>query len=437
MGSSTPLFHAFRHLPFGTWFRAPVRFLDLWPLCFAVLAAASTHRLLQYVRGVDASALLWPLAGAAGALAFLRIAVADDVRNALAAAAFFDLLPLAVAGLAAAARTRAPHLREWMTALVLLAVCAVPAFYIRDYKTALQMEESYAELEDVFAQIRPYEPARTLSFVPYMDLGPWAKLGTYHRVQLLDEHEPLVLETFRRFADGLRGGRPRSLRDAMGVFMGEVVPPRGRYRGRLLNLSGVRFVVGERGTAAARRLWFDGEVKLQPWWSSERFVIHENSAALPRAFFVQLQAAYRPDGDCTEHLLSETFDPAAALLLETAPPAGSASLRGGGDVRVRRYGPREIRLRVSAEARGFVVLTDAFYPGWAAWIDDTPTAVLRADCFFRAVEVPAGEHDVVLRYRPLSFSIGCVVSAIALIVALMLARGRRPIFWSAPGSSLE
>ena len=57
-------------------------------------------------------------------------------------------------------------------------------------------------------------------------------------------------------------------------------------------------------------------------------------------------------------------------------------------------------------ADGFLVVTDQFYPGWAATVNGTPTTVLRANVAFRALRLPAGESTVEFRYRPLSIRLG-------------------------------
>jgi uncharacterized membrane protein YfhO len=51
---------------------------------------------------------------------------------------------------------------------------------------------------------------------------------------------------------------------------------------------------------------------------------------------------------------------------------------------------------------GVVVLNDVYYPGWIAEVDGKRKEILRADTLFRAVEVPAGRHQVVFRFAPLS-----------------------------------
>jgi uncharacterized membrane protein YfhO len=71
---------------------------------------------------------------------------------------------------------------------------------------------------------------------------------------------------------------------------------------------------------------------------------------------------------------------------------------------------------VAAQHSGYLVLTDAYYPGWMATVDDKPVEVERADIMFRAVKIPAGQHRVELRYQPQSFSFGLLISIGTVVI---------------------
>ena len=88
--------------------------------------------------------------------------------------------------------------------------------------------------------------------------------------------------------------------------------------------------------------------------------------------------------------------------------------------------PNEIHLRVNAEASGWLVIADTWYPGWVAEVDGEARDVLPADYLFRGVSVPPGEHEIVLHYRPLSFYLGTGVSGIMWIFfSVIWVWGRR------------
>jgi hypothetical protein len=127
-----------------------------------------------------------------------------------------------------------------------------------------------------------------------------------------------------------------------------------------------------------------------------------------------------------EALLDPSFDPAREVLLAggraRAAPPGFA-----GASRVVRLDSGRVTLDVEANGPGFVVLADAFDPGWRAAVDGRPAPVRRANVAFRAVEVPGGRHRVEMVYRPRSVTVGLSLSLAALVgtgLALAFGRGR-------------
>lgn len=65
-----------------------------------------------------------------------------------------------------------------------------------------------------------------------------------------------------------------------------------------------------------------------------------------------------------------------------------------------------------------LVFTDAYYPGWRAFVDGQETPILRADGAFKAVLVPAGTHRIEFRFLSRTVFIGVMVSAAAWIASL-------------------
>jgi hypothetical protein len=95
---------------------------------------------------------------------------------------------------------------------------------------------------------------------------------------------------------------------------------------------------------------------------------------------------------------------------EIAPESTVESLTDSGNtVTIRAYSPQD----------GWLILSDTFYPGWEATIDDAPAEIQLANEAFRAVAFPAGSHTIEFRYEPRSVRIGLIVSlsSLAVIVA--------------------
>lgn len=83
-------------------------------------------------------------------------------------------------------------------------------------------------------------------------------------------------------------------------------------------------------------------------------------------------------------------------------------------------------MQSESTAAGILFLSDNFYPGWTATIDDQPTPIYRANYTFRAVVVPAGKHEVKFIYQPLSVKLGLIISAVSLLmVGIYLKKSNR------------
>ncbi len=149
--------------------------------------------------------------------------------------------------------------------------------------------------------------------------------------------------------------------------------------------------------------------------------IYENLQALPRAFVVQDAVVLPDDAAARTSLADPNFDPASIVILASEP--ASSPIRHSSreaDIRpaaITNYTPELIRL--TADGPGFLVLTDAFYPGWVATVDGSPAPILRADILFRAVELSAGTHTVEFHFGPVSVKVGLWISGITWAVVLI------------------
>ncbi len=161
-----------------------------------------------------------------------------------------------------------------------------------------------------------------------------------------------------------------------------------------------------------------------------RPALYRNPGARPRAYRVARAEREPASVDAAiERLLDPAFDLAAQVMLDALPEAPAAEPAAGagapGSAQLLRYEPERVRVRTRGSEPGFLVLCDAWYPGWIAELDGARVRVLRANALFRAVAVPAGEHEVEFRYEPQSFRAG--LAAAAAVLALGAAQGLRTL----------
>jgi Bacterial membrane protein YfhO len=182
---------------------------------------------------------------------------------------------------------------------------------------------------------------------------------------------------------------------------------------RLLRLGAVDTVV------ALHRTGFEEltQVATVPSLLLEPSLVFRVPDALPRAFVVG-RARVAPVGQGWRALVAPDFDPAREVVLPEGPVLDSPAT---GTARIVERRPDRIEIEAELDGPGYVVLVDAYDPGWQATIDGGATRLLRANVAFRAVEVPAGAHRIRFVYRPLSVEVGLAVSAFAALAAVVVS----------------
>lgn len=96
---------------------------------------------------------------------------------------------------------------------------------------------------------------------------------------------------------------------------------------------------------------------------------------------------------------------------------------GSGSVRLTSYGPVEACYEVESEQGGMVVLSEVYYPGWTATIDGEPAEIGRADYVLRAMNIPAGKHEVVMTYAPTSIQTTETIAYASLALLILMLIG--------------
>jgi len=192
---------------------------------------------------------------------------------------------------------------------------------------------------------------------------------------------------------------------------------------RLLRALGVRFLVGpEAIDSEALELVRNG--------SAGRAWIYRLRAPGARIYLASRARSVDALGSALDWLSDAAFVPGEDATVAGDCPAIPACLRPAGSdappgasIRLDEASPEEVLLEVTASEPSLLVVSDSFYPGWRATVDDRRVPILLANGLARGVVVPAGSHSVSLRYESVSLRIGLVVSAIGLAGAMLLAEG--------------
>jgi hypothetical protein len=140
--------------------------------------------------------------------------------------------------------------------------------------------------------------------------------------------------------------------------------------------------------------------------------------ALPRARMVHAAVSVPDESAVLAAVKNPAVDLRRTVVLQG--PAPALEVCDSGDVDIARYQPTFVVLKVSSRCRGMVVLADAWFPGWKASVDGKPAQIYRAYNLVRGVVVDAGDHEVIMRYRPISVFIGMALAGLGVLLCVVL-----------------
>lgn len=170
-----------------------------------------------------------------------------------------------------------------------------------------------------------------------------------------------------------------------------------------------------------------------------------NANAFGNAWFVD--SAIKASTPAEALALLDGVDARKVAVLEDSDAAGFSPATEDDTIEMTHYAANELRYHYSCSEPRLAVFSEVFYPeGWHAWLADSAEAcpavdasasekaraakagtdvpVFRADWMLRAAVLPAGEHDLIMRFDPESYRLSAGLSkasSLALIILLVLS----------------
>lgn len=155
--------------------------------------------------------------------------------------------------------------------------------------------------------------------------------------------------------------------------------------------------------------------------------IYQNRNALSRAFVVH-RAVLAAEEDAAVTLMQRPdFDPSAEAVVEGSlsedrlAALDRSPAVDGSSVEITHYSDNRVELLARMDNPGLLVFSDAYYPGWKAYVDGEQVPIYPTDVALRSVFLTAGEHSVEFTYSPTSFRLGAAVTIASLALLLIYA----------------
>jgi hypothetical protein len=88
----------------------------------------------------------------------------------------------------------------------------------------------------------------------------------------------------------------------------------------------------------------------------------------------------------------------------------------------------QARIRIDSEEATSLVARETFDPGWTALLDGKTVDIQPESSVFLKIDIPAGQHNLILRYDPLEVRAGLALSLSSCILLILVLTGIR-LFW--------
>lgn len=173
----------------------------------------------------------------------------------------------------------------------------------------------------------------------------------------------------------------------------------GFFNSNALDLLNVRYIASPQVLPGTNMAFRDEQTGM---------MVLERTNVLPRAYFVGDAENVTSSEEAWERIKSPNFDLGnTALIMDEAEvstsPIDSASTAFATLI---DHTPHEISWDVDTDDNRLLVVSEIYYPeGWNAYIDGEQTPIHRVNYLLRGVEVPAGQHEVIMRFEPATYKL--------------------------------
>jgi hypothetical protein len=150
--------------------------------------------------------------------------------------------------------------------------------------------------------------------------------------------------------------------------------------------------------------------------------VFANPDAFPRSRVVHIAIGAANAQAVIATVVNSTIDLHRSVVL----PGNAPQLEtcDGGTADIERYRPTSVVVRADLPCKSMVILADAWFPGWKAFVDNKPAQIHEAYSVMRGVVVDGGRHEVVFVYRPATLYAGIVLASVGIALCLFLRFSR-------------
>lgn len=158
-------------------------------------------------------------------------------------------------------------------------------------------------------------------------------------------------------------------------------------------------------------------------------VIYRNKMSLPRIFWVTRVVSAQGEDETIAAI--QRHDLRDFAVVQNAERNDEEIPDSPGDrARVIRVSDGNLEVETQNLGDRYLVISEVWHPGWRATLDGRPHSLYRTDLTLMGAWIPAGEHRLVLTFRPLHWRVALGISLISgaaflICVVVYLVRSQR------------
>lgn len=239
------------------------------------------------------------------------------------------------------------------------------------------------------------------------------EIATYLKTYTLDTYNPLYLQRSGAVLNALQG-KELNVFPENKYIVGAMDPSTKRA----YDFLGVRYFVTDKGENPAVKFYNSSvhQDKFTKVYEDEEHDVYENLDARKR-FGLIYKTEVASDSKALSLLSNNNVADNLVLLDKELPMRLSG---GTGSAQLISSDLNSQVFAVKTNAPALLYVSDTYYPGWKAVVNDNDSEVLRANYNFRAVQVPAGESRVAFSYTPTNFMAGVFLSILSGVMLIFL-----------------
>jgi len=193
-----------------------------------------------------------------------------------------------------------------------------------------------------------------------------------------------------------------------GIFLSQINSP-------LLDLANMKYVISSEEIT---------DEKFEKRFSGKRYSVYFNKSAYDRVFMVPRAKYVQSEEELFDILKNPQIDFSKEVLISgkefTIQNTNKTDEAFSSTATIKKYTPNEVIIETECNTDAWLVLTDAYYPGWKAKVDSESAEIYPANQLFRTVFIKQGKHIIKFKYFSGYMKIGLIISSVSVLLCVSI-----------------